>query len=108
MSGHDWRNWATCQCREPGCRSYRAAATRRLEDLEVDVANWKRRAEEAQELLTHGAATWEATIRDRDEQKARADAVEAKLAKVRDRVNGHNASIHGIRVDILTIIAGGE
>lgn len=20
---HDWKNWRNCQCREPGCRSYR-------------------------------------------------------------------------------------
>ena len=21
--GHDWQNWETCNCGEPGCRSYR-------------------------------------------------------------------------------------
>lgn len=79
------------------------------DDLQADVANWKRRYEETQELLRAGGNTWEATIRDRDEQKARADKAEAKLAKVRailprgeavlgGRASGEDAAyLHGQR-----------
>ena len=29
-SRHDWRNWQTCQCGEPGCQSYRTAKLRQM------------------------------------------------------------------------------
>ena len=53
-----------------------------IEDLEVDVANWKQRYEEAQKLLSTSGSQWEATIRDRDIWKARALAAEAAIARV--------------------------
>jgi hypothetical protein len=79
------------------------------ERLTADVANWKRRTEETRELLAKGGHIWEATIRDRDEQKARAEKFDVIIAGA--RMVAERAQAKGYQLDadyILGILEGGE
>jgi chromosome segregation ATPase len=61
------------------------------ERLKVDVANWKLRAEQAQGLLANGGHIWEATIRDRDHWKVRAETAENEAARLKCDRDEQNA-----------------
>jgi hypothetical protein len=74
------------------------------EDLEIDVANWKRRYEESKRLLAHGAATWEVTIRDRDHWKDRAEKAEALLEEIRALAARNNGPASATHYDLRALL----